>query len=889
MERYISYVVSKPKTVLALLVLITLVLGSGIPKLRFDTSVDVMMPQGDDQYLFNEEVKKIYGNNGKVIVMHLAASDYWNRAFFSEVEKLTADIEEFKDFNEERETARLERFRAVIKEGHPDREKLLGAFSDDGVFQRTLARLLDELPLNGSVLNRLALVQVGNRLERIIGIKKQELVSRVITPINMKDMSGKNDTLCVVNLVEKDDNDNCILPSEPVDFELYKKRLSNNPAFDGAFFSRDKKTGAIDGFAVIIRLENIKKDDEISRELWNIAKSYTAIDITPMGIPIVNIFMSDYMKRDLLSFLPLVLLVVLMVFFINFRTLRGMALPMATLIITDTWIMGLMGHLGVNITVVGTSLPTLMVSVGSSYSIHILNQYYIDLGSIIGMDKRKGLTIAMRHIAVTVLLAGFTTFIGFFSLVTSQVTGIRDWGLFSAIGVFFAVVISTSMIPAMLSILSQKKPRLMFGKSPENEGDDHETWIDPFLRTVTGWSIRHSRKVMIVLGFFIAFSCIGAGLMKVDTNFMAYFKEHDYIRTSATLIGDKYGGTTGFTILIDSGEQDGVKEPKFLNTVDEFRHWLVLPENRELNISRTDAFSDVIKTMHMAMNNDDPTYWRIPEKKMDIMDYMEIYSGDDDDFDGRYDDFESYIDVQYRTVMVFAKIHHHDGKLISTRDTEIIQQKIDDHLKKTLPPPYTYRITGEPSIMVRLADYQVSGQMSSLALSLFVVCLVVIGLFKSWKAGLVSLIPMGTAVIMNFGVMGWFGISLDTATSIIAAVTIGIGVDDTIHFLNSYRHFRSRGMSVDETIQKTLAISGKAIIYTSLALIFGFSVLVVSNFIPLIYTGFLIANTMVATTIGALILLPAAIKAFNISLDPSPSDSLFWRIFYIGRFFDFSD
>ena len=105
--------------------------------------------------------------------MHLAASDYWNRAFFSEVEKLTADIEEFKDFNEERETARLERFRAVIKEGHPNREKLLGAFSDDGVFQRTLARLLDELPLNGSVLIALPWSRLETAWNVLSGLKSR--------------------------------------------------------------------------------------------------------------------------------------------------------------------------------------------------------------------------------------------------------------------------------------------------------------------------------------------------------------------------------------------------------------------------------------------------------------------------------------------------------------------------------------------------------------------------------------------------------------------------------------------------------------------------------------------------------------------------------------------
>lgn len=888
MDRYIQFVLNRPKTVLSTLVTITVILGLGIPKLTFDTSVDVMMPQHDEQYLYNEEVKKIYGNLGKLIVMDITSKNLWSEEFFLEVEKLTEDLEEFKKFDEAREQRRLTRFREIITNGPFDKAKILSSFDDDPVYARAVGRALSALPLHGHVLNPILLSEAEKRLVKIKNLKKQKLIDRIITPVTIQNVSGQNDTLKVVNLVPEDKNGKRIIPKTPADFEIYKQQLFKNPAFEGALFAKDKTTGEITGFAAIIRFENIKKDDEISREIWSIAKSYQSLDITPQGIPITNIFMSDYMKRDLLSFLPLVLLVVLVVFYLNFRTIRGMLLPMATLILTDVWIMGLMGHLGMNITVVGTSLPALMVSVGSSYSIHILNQYYIDLSSIISAGKKRGLKLAMSHIAITVMLAGFTTFVGFGSLATNQVTGIRDWGIFSAIGVVFAVVISTSMIPAVLMLVPQKHPRLHKRKS-DAETKIKENWLTPVIELVIRLSVSHHRKVILVLGTVIAIALAGAVQLKVDTNFLSYFKEHDYVRQSVLLIGNRYGGTSGFSILIDSGQTEGVKDPAFLRTVDELRSWITSPKNIDLSISRTDAFTDVIKTMHMAMNNDDMGFWRIPDKKSEVVDYLEIYAGDDDNFDGRYDDFEPYIDQQYRTALVFAKIHHHKGELLATSDVKRIQAKIDEHLKKTLPAPYTYRITGEPAVMVRMAEYQISGQMSSLALSLVVVFFVVVGLFKSWNAGFVALIPMSTAVILNFGIMGWTGIALDAATSIIAAVTIGIGIDDTIHFLNTYRHYRKKGLSVDDTIRRSLGVAGTAIIYTSIALVFGFSVLTISNFKPLIYTGLLIANTMVATTLGALLLLPSAIKWLGGKLDPSSSESLFWKIFYIGRFFDFED
>jgi predicted RND superfamily exporter protein len=184
---------------------------------------------------------------------------------------------------------------------------------------------------------------------------------------------------------------------------------------------------------------------------------------------------------------------------------------------------------------------------------------------------------------------------------------------------------------------------------------------------------------------------------------------------------------------------------------------------------------------------------------------------------------------------------------------------------------------------VKLVYYVVKGQMQSLFLSLIVVGLIVILLFNHIKAGPLALIPISTAVIVNFGIMGWFDIKLDMATSVIAALTIGIGVDDTIHFLNTFRHNRARGLSVDETISRTLAVSGKAILFTSLALIFGFSVLLTSHFIPIILFGILTATTMINTTIGALLILPSVIKATNIDLTKSEPKSRLGKYLNIDR------
>jgi len=144
---------------------------------------------------------------------------------------------------------------------------------------------------------------------------------------------------------------------------------------------------------------------------------------------------------------------------------------------------------------------------------------------------------------------------------------------------------------------------------------------------------------------------------------------------------------------------------------------------------------------------------------------------------------------------------------------------------------------------------------------------------------------MTVAVILNFGVMGWLGINLDMVTSMIAAITIGIGVDDTIHFLNTFRHNRAKGLGIDEAIEQTLAVAGKAIFFTSLALVLGFLVFSISSFIPVILFGLLMAMTMVATTIGALVVLPSVIKATAVDLKTVKAENWLGRHLNIGRIF----
>ncbi len=865
MHSYFRLVLKRPVLVLILLFATTVALSYGIRDLRFNSSVEDFMPKNDKDYINYTRVRDIFGDNDRFVIISVSHEDLWSPPVFERINQLLTDIEEYKDFNKEKEKKRLETFKELAGREDVCLKDIYDRFSNDPAFMRFLKRKAPPQfepteKLTGDALRGLEkLIRDGTEL------KQTEIIDTVLSPFTAEDITGKNDTLEAYDLIEEDDNGERIIPRTEEGFDRFRKRLTSNPAFEKGLYALDPQTGEITDFAILIKFSGATDRSWIVDEINDIIHSYGDLNIIISGVPYLDKRFNDYIQQDLSRNVPLVILVATLVFFFNFRSIRGVFLPLMTLLLAELWTFGLMGHLGYRITTVGGTLPPLLVAVGSSYAIHVLNQYYADF-DLISARGYKGLEIAMAHISTTVLLAGFTTIVAFLTFLTSQVSAMLEWGVFSAIGVAFAVFISITFIPASLVLLPHRYPSLISKKKRMRK-----TMVDRALVLIVKLTVLHHKKVYLVVAVILGISIAGMLRLNVDTDMLHYFKDNDSAKTDVHKIGDKYGGEWGFNITIDSGKPDGVKQRDFLKTIEGVRRWLTAEANADLRIGRTDAFSDFIKRMHMAMNNDDLNYYKIPENDGDIFDYLEIYSGEDSDSDGRVDVFEPFIDPGFQKCNILARLATKSGQTLGTTETNRIMRKIREHLASNLPAPYTFEVTGFPIINSRLAHYIVSGQVQGLFLSVIIVLLVVIALFRKLKAGPLASIDMAVTIIVNFGIMGWFNISLDMVTSVIAAITIGIGVDDTIHFLNRYRFNKKENISIPECIEKTIYMSGKAILFTSLALIFGFLVLVTSHFLPMVLFGLLVSLTMVNTTIGSIVLIPAAIRLTKIDLSPSSS------------------
>jgi predicted RND superfamily exporter protein len=742
--------------------------------------------------------------------------------------------------------------------------------------------------------------------------KSLEIIDTLMDPITVEDMLGTKNELKTIHLLDKQENGEHILPETDLDFKIYKKKILKHPLYRSVLYALNEKK-EISALGMTVKLTSQEKYDKFMHYFWPMVKKYdtSPVNLDTMGGLVFTKFMTDYEKRDLKVFLPITIAVIIITFFLNFRSFRGVLLPTIAVMMGGLWTLGLMGYLGYKLTVIANVLPPLLIAIGSSYSIHIFNQYMYDLRAFTDENKPRQLLSTMNHISTTVFLAGFTTFVSFMILLVNQVTGLSEFGLFAALGVAFAVVISVMLIPSvlvMLPILNVKKyqPEKIREKTNKqnqeknnsflkkhlvsvyaNCGIYYDNLLKNFIKFLSRMSVKYPKVILIIFIPILIISINGVTKVKTETAPGKFFKSDSEISISTKHIGKIFDGHLVLNLILDSGEKNGVKRSEFLTFAEKIRRWLEKTEQRDnYNILHNTAFSDFIKRMHMAMNSDNPDYFEIPKDSVLIQDYIEIFSGEDDNSDGRPDAFESTVDKDYRMTNILVRLGQWKGQSITTEVARKASNHILDYLGGVKNPKnYRYAVVGEPVNFVLLGKYIVNGQILGIILSIIIVGLAVFLLFKNPFAGLVALIPISLTITIVFGYMGYQDIPLDVAKAILSSIAIGIGIDDTIHFLNTLRKNRKEGKSLAQSIQITHKMAGTAIVYTSVALIFGFSVLMLSNFYPVFHFGFLISSVMAVTTISALLVLPSIIYLLNIKVEEEKSWKFLQKI-NLGRFLD---
>lgn len=673
------------------------------------------------------------------------------------------------------------------------------------------------------------LVILTDRLESIDG------VIEVVSPTNTKNVRGSSGEMFSEPLVDESN-----IPSTPEDLESYRKAITGKDIFRNSIISDDGST-----FGFFLRLEKDPDKKAIVGAVKAIVDEFQGPEkIYFSGSPAINLMVGKYMAADMGRFFPLVIIVILGVFGLSFRSAGGILLPLAVLLMTVIWTLGLMSVTGIPISVIGTMLPALLIAIGSSYGIHIMHQYYEDISG--QSDRRAAVTEAMSNIGPTILLAGLTTAMGFATLMLNDTRILREFGFFASFGILSSMIISLTFLPASLTFFrppGENRRRALTGGV-----------LTRVLESAGRFSLRRRYAALIAGGILIALALAGYHRLYIETNAVNFFREDDPVRDTIAKISTKFGGTIPIRTVIESGGRENILEPSTLRQIEAYQRYLESFDR----VGKTLSIADMIKDMNMALHEGDPSFYRVPDTLLAAEQYLFLYS-----LASEPDEFRSLIDDSHSMAAVTARLRQVDefNAPLGTRDTDIILNKLENFIGGNFSPELKVTPTGRARNIVRTSDYIVRGLIRSMVTAILCIFALSALIFRSFGAGLFSILTVSVALVLNFGVMGWLGIPLDIATTLISSIAIGIGVDDSIHYILRYRRaVRKMGMTPEDAMVHSLSHAGRPIYYTSLALVLGFAVLTVASFKPVIYFGGLTALTMVNTTVGAILILPAVLN-----------------------------
>ncbi|PCJ83770.1 MAG: hypothetical protein COA57_10570 [Flavobacteriales bacterium] len=622
--------------------------------------------------------------------------------------------------------------------------------------------------------------------------------------------------------------------------ELYTKdsaRIYSEKYLVGTFFSQDAKA-----VSIVLKHEEYISKEKSDRLLTSLERVIKAFDFEQVYLAGRVHGQHYYVKRiehELSIFISISIVLVTIFLVIAFRSVWGVLVPQAVVVLTVIWIVAFIPLMGKSIDAVKMLIPSIMFVVGMSDVVHIVSKYLEELRN--GKEKVEALKITFREIGLATFLTSLTTAVGFLTLLTASTNIIREFGVYTAIGVFVAFALAFSLLPSVLMLLPV--PKIAFR-------EENKLFWSKRMHAGLLFTFRNRKKILIGFTGIIALSIFSISRIDVDNFLLEDLSDNDPLKESYLFFENTFSGLRPFEMAImvkDSTKS--MLDFDVLKQIEKIENYL------QADYGAGFVFSPVmlVKSMNRALNGGNKKHFKLPENENQLKKIVK-----------KLRKFEKKIQLN-RLMTRDEKLGRINGKMIDFGGKEInkrneqLQRFIAENVNADL---IDYRITGTAMLIDKNNKYLVSNLMKGLLIALGVVALLMGLLFRSVKMVVISLIPNILPLLFIGGIMGLAGIDLKVSTSIVFTIAFGIAVDDTIHFLSKLKLELNKGKSLFYAIKRTYISTGKAIVVTTLILSGGFLTLILSSFASIYYIGLLISLALVFAVIADLLLLPVLLVWF---------------------------
>jgi len=704
---------------------------------------------------------------------------------------------------------------------------------------------------------------VNNLLSLKYKIQSLDWVHNVITILDIPLLNTKDETLN-----EKLQNFST-LKSEGVNREEGFKEILNSPVFRNFVISEDGKTTGIIVYLKEKEIEPIfknkkekniyrdkikKKNHENILEIREVITGYKNIGKIHLGgIPMIADDMMTFIKTDILVFGVGVLLFIIATLWFVFKKIIWIIVPISSCLLSVVAMTGLLGVLGWKVTVISSNFIALMLILTMAMNIHMSTRFLQLKKKYPDLKKSELILITSKKMVWPIIYTVLTTICAFLSLIFSEIKPIIDFGWMMTLGLLSSFIVTFTLLPTLLNFLEDNKISIQ---------ENQKSKITSYLGNFTS---NNKNKIFLITLIIIILSIFGISKLEVENSFINYFKKNTEIYKGMKLIDDKLGGTTPLDIIIKfpATETDNTdKDDEDWGDLDEDndeKYWFTKDKIDKINkvhkylealpaVGKVLSFSSIVEVA-TQLNNDKP---------LGTLEMGVLYSKVPDSI--KKEIIDPYISIKDSEARISLRIK--DSKPDLRRNDLINQIKFDLENKLELKRD-EFKLAGVLILFNNLLQSLFKSQILTLGFVMIGIFAMFFILFKNIKLSLIGVVPNFIAAFFILGIIGILNIPLDMMTITIAAITIGIAVDNSIHYIYRFKEEFNNIKNYEKTINYCHSTVGIAILNTSITIVFGFSILVFSNFIPTIYFGIFTGIAMLLAMISVLTLLPALLIKFK--------------------------
>ncbi len=783
MGQFGSFIHDNPFKVLLVLVVILAFPISHVPQIKMDTSTEGFMHEDDPVLITYNKFRHQFGRDERVLVA-IRNDNIFSLEFLNTLKSLHKEIETAVPFVEDVTSL------YNVRNTRGDGDKLI---TDD---------LLEPFPTTQ---------------EEVAQIKQRAMSSHFYKNLLISE-DGKMTTI----IIETDAYSH-----------KGEKKVSDIDAFDNGFDDGNTNTTAqTDKNKVFLTDE---ENTELVSSIMAITQKYQkekGLEIYVAGSPSVNHALKTQMKADMQKFMRITFLIILLFLFIVFRRASAVLYPLLVILFSLLTTVGTMAWAGVMFKLPTQIVPSLLLAVSVGATVHILSIFFDKFDA--NGDKKEALSYTLRYSGLAIAMTSLTTAIGVGSFSGSEVAPISDLGIFASLGVMVSLILTLTLLPALLSITKLKpKQKLTSGN------------MDRVMQQMAQIPIKHTKAILVSSTILVALALVASTQVQLSHNPLKWFQPDSMERISTETIDKQMNGSVTIEVVIDTGKENGWVDPTRLKALNEFSTKLDSYMDEYTHVGKVISLATIVKETNRALHENQEGHYTIPTDANLVSQELLLFENSGSD------DLEDVVDSQFSKARVTIKIPWTDSVYaVGIRDYVANQAQLTFKEDKV-------EITGMMPLLINTFSNAIFSSVQSYFIAAIAITLMMMIILGSVRMGLLSMIPNLAPIILGLLLMAVAKIPLDLFTLLIGSIAIGLVVDDTIHFMHNFKRYYLETGDSTHAIEQTFATTGKAMVITTLVLSLGFFAYLAANMISVQNFGLLTASVIIFALLADLLLAPA--------------------------------